>query len=104
MGEASKIQLIRRAESSVGIGTNAEMSSPITIDHGIVQHLEFIMKATGLIFLGFCLLPAGVLVGHPGLFGVGAALLLIGNIKLLASMRDPEIAPPTGKPLRRHRV
>lgn len=104
MGEASKIQPIRRAKSSVGIGTNAEMSSPITIDHGIVQHLEFIMKATGLIFLGFCLLPAGVLVGHPGLFGVGAALLLIGNIKLLASMRDPEIAPPTGKPLRRHRV
>lgn len=104
MGEASKIQPIRRAESSVGIGTNAEMSSPITIDHGIVQHLEFIMKATGLIFLGFCLLPAGVLVGHPGLFGVGAALLLVGNIKLLASMRDPEIAPPTGKPLRRHRV
>ena len=100
MGEAGKIQPIRRAESSVRIGTNAEMSSPITIDHGIVQHLEFIMKATGLIFLGLCLLPAGVLVGHPGLFGVGAALLLVGNIKLLASMRDPDISPPTGKPLR----
>jgi hypothetical protein len=74
------------------------------IDHGIAQNLEYIMKATGLIFLGLCLLPAGVLVGHPGLFGVGAALLLFGNIKLLASMRGQEIAPPADKPLGRHRA
>ncbi len=102
--QGGKIQQIQRGGSSIGIGTNAEISSPITIDHGIAQHLEFIMKATGLIFLGLCLLPAGVLVGHPGLFGVGAALLLVGNIKLLASMRAPEITAPMGKPLGRHRA
>ena len=76
----------------------------MTIDHGIAHQLEYIMKATGLIFLGLCLLPAGVLVGHPGLFGVGAVLLLFGDLKLLASMRDQEIAPPTGKSLGRHRT
>jgi hypothetical protein len=71
------------------------------MDHEIGQNLEEMMKATGLIFLGLCILPAGVLVGHIGLFGVGAILLLVGNIKLLASMRG-ELTPPADEPLGRH--
>lgn len=45
------------------------------------------MKSTGLIFVGLCLLPTGMLIGNPWLFGVGVATLLTGNYKLLAFMR-----------------
>ncbi len=45
------------------------------------------MKSTGLIFVGLCLLPAGMLIGNPWLFGVGVATLLTGNYKLLTVMR-----------------
>jgi len=46
------------------------------------------MKSTGLIFLGLCLLPAGVLTGNLVLFGLGASLCLLGDVKMLAAMRQ----------------
>lgn len=46
------------------------------------------MKSTGLIFLGLCLLPAGVLTGNVVLFVLGASLCLVGDVKMLLAMRD----------------
>ena len=45
------------------------------------------MKSSGLIFFGLCLLPSGVLIANPWLFGVGVLALLAGNYKLLSVMR-----------------
>ena len=46
------------------------------------------MKSTGLIFMGLCLLPAGVLTGNLWLFALGASLCLMGDIKMLSAMRQ----------------
>lgn len=46
------------------------------------------MKSTGLIFLGLCLLPAGVLTGNVVLFALGASLCLVGDVRMLLAMRD----------------
>lgn len=59
------------------------------------------MKASGLIFLGLCLLPSGVLIGSVGLFGVGSVILLAGNLKLLIKMRQEIEHSATEKPILR---
>ncbi len=59
------------------------------------------MKASGLIFLGLCLLPSGVLIGSAGLFGVGSVILLAGNVKLLIKMRHEIEHPAADRPILR---
>ena len=63
--------------------------------------IEVVMKASGLIFLGLCLLPSGVLIGSVGLFGVGSVILLAGNLKLLMKMRHEIEHSATEKPILR---
>ncbi len=59
------------------------------------------MKASGLMFLGMCLLPSGVLIGSIGLFGIGSAILLVGNLKLLMKMRREINNPAVDEPILR---
>jgi len=59
------------------------------------------MKASGLIFLGLCVLPSGVLIGSVGLFGFGSLILLAGNLKLLMKMRHEIEHPANENPILR---
>jgi hypothetical protein len=97
--KAARSRLVSGIKSfcDLRVGTKRDQHGRICVVSSIVT--EVVMKASGLIFLGLCLLPSGVLIGSPGLFGFGSVILLAGNLKLLMKMRHEMEHPVSDRPV-----